>query len=315
MGSWADLRKTGSRIVMPAAGTNRAFDGGAAFPGAPGAVGSRRRGRHAPRREDAAMTPIRLAFCLAAALAAAPALAGDAAWDDIRRMAFGDRAVADEAGFVTLEAPARAHDASIVPIEIIVAPPLGRVATRLTLLIDENPAPVAAEFAFGPAAGREIFLATRVRVDAYSQVRAVVELDDGTLHQAARLVKASGGCAAPASKDAVAALQGLGELRFRVFEGGTPGRGEAQVLVKHPNHSGFAVDQVTLLPVPPHFVDELEVREGDALVFRMTGGISLSENPSVRFSFAPNGADSFSISAGDTKGGAFAHSFPATPGA
>jgi sulfur-oxidizing protein SoxY len=261
------------------------------------------------------MTPIRLALCLVAALAAAPVGAGEAAWDDVRRMAFGDRAVADEAGFVTLEAPARAHDASIVPIEITVTPPLGRVATRLTLLIDENPAPVAAEFAFGPAAGREILIATRVRVDAYGHVRAVVELDDGTLHQAARFVKASGGCASPASKDPAAALAGLGDLRFRVFAGGTPGRGEAQVLVRHPNHSGFAVDQVTLLTVPPHFVDELEVREGDSLVFRMTGGISLSENPSVRFSYAPTGAETFSVSAGDTEGGVFAATFPAVPGA
>jgi sulfur-oxidizing protein SoxY len=268
-----------------------------------------------PDGRNAAMTPTRLALCLAAALATAPALAGEAAWDDIRRMAFGDRAVADEAAFVTIAAPDRAHDAAFVPVEIRVEPPLGRIATKLTLLVDENPAPVAAEFAFGPAAGREIYLGTRLRVDAYSHVRAVVELDDGTLHQAARLVKASGGCAAPASKDAVAAAEGLGKLRFRVFEGGTPGRGEAQLMVKHPNHSGFAVDQVTLLTVPPHFVDEIEVREGDALVFRMTGGISLSENPAIRFSFAPTGAATFEVRAGDTKGGVFAETFAATPGA
>jgi sulfur-oxidizing protein SoxY len=220
--------------------------------------------------------------------------------------------MADGAAFIAIAAPGRAPDAAITPVEIAVAPPEGRAVTRLTLIVDENPAPVAAEFEIGPAMGREIHLSTRLRVDAYSDVRAVVELDDGSLHQANRFVKASGGCSAPASKDAAAAVAAMGQLRFRVFD--SPARPEAQTMVRHPNHSGFQIDQVTLLATPPHFVDMMEVTLGDQLVFRMTGGISLSEDPAIRFGYAPNGAEAFGVRVTDTEGGEFAGSFNARPG-
>jgi len=238
----------------------------------------------------------------------AAAAASPSAWDELRPVLWGDRAVA-EAGFVALDAPVRAHDAAATPVEIAVAPPPGRRVARLTLIVDENPAPVAAEVEIGPAMGRNLRLSTRLRIDAYSHVRAVVELDDGSLHQAARFVKASGGCSAPASKDAAAAQAAMGQLRLRVFDGA-----QAQMMVRHPNHSGFQVDQVTLLHVPPHFVDAMEVRLGAELVFRMTGGISLSEDPSFRFSYVPNGATAFEVRVTDTDGGAFAGAFAATPG-
>lgn len=246
-----------------------------------------------------------IAFTLAPLAAAA---ASPSAWDDLRPALWAERPVA-EADFVTLDAPGRAHDAAATPVEIAVAPPPGRRVARLTLIVDENPAPVAAEFEIGPAMGRELRLSTRLRIDAYSHVRAVVELDDGSLHQAARFVKASGGCSAPASKDAVAAQAAMGQLRFRVFDDA-----EAQMMVRHPNHSGFQVDQVTLLHVPPHFVNAMEVWLGADLVFRMTGGISLSEDPSFRFSYVPNGAPAFEVHVADTDGGAFAGAFAATPG-
>jgi sulfur-oxidizing protein SoxY len=249
----------------------------------------------------------------ALALAAAAQAARADAWAEIRPSLFSDRPVA-EADFIRVDAPARAHDAAVTPVEIAVDPPLGRVVTRLTLIVDENPAPVAFELEPGPGLGRAFTLSTRLRVDAYSHVRVVAELDDGALHQAARFVKASGGCSAPASKDAVAAREGLGEIRFRVFPA-VAGRGEAQLMIRHPNHSGFQVDQVTLLTTPPHFVDDVWVRQGDELVFRLTGGISLSENPSLRFSYVPNGAAAFTAHAEDSEGGVFEAAFPAAPGA
>lgn len=43
-------------------------------------------------------------------------------------------------------------------------------------------------------------LATRVRVDDYSYVRAVAETADGKLHMVKAFVKASGGCSAPPSR-------------------------------------------------------------------------------------------------------------------
>lgn len=258
------------------------------------------------------------AIVVALALSAGPALAEEptaerpsAAWADLRGMLYGERAVADAPAMIAIAAPVRAHDAAVVPIEIAIRPPAGREVARFALIIDENPAPVAAEFEVGDALGREIALSTRIRVNAYSNVRVVAELDDGTLHQSARYVKASGGCAAPALKDAEAALAAAGQMKLRVFEAAAR---EAQVMVRHPNYSGFQIDQVSLLHIPAYYVDGLEVRQGDRLVFRMTGGISLSEDPSIRFRFEGVSDEPFTVRATDNSGATFEGVFPAHAG-
>lgn len=256
----------------------------------------------------------------AGSTAAFPAFAQDGtaerpseAWSDLRGMIYGDRAVADAPEMISIDAPVRAQDAAVVPVEIAITPPPGREVERFSLIIDENPAPVAADFVVGDALGHDIALSTRVRVNAYSNIRVVAELDDGTLHQAARFVKASGGCSAPALKDAEAAMAAAGQMKMRVFEAAAQGR-EAQVMVRHPNNSGFQVDQVTLLPVPAYYVDHLEVTQGDRLVFRMEGGISISEDPTIRFRFAGTSDEPFTVKATDNSGAEFEGVFPAHAG-
>ncbi len=91
----------------------------------------------------------------------------------------------------------------------------------LTLVIDKNPAPVAATFHFGDAAGKgDRMLSTRVRINMYSNVRAVIETTDGKLHMATKFVKASGGCSAPAGKDVDEALANLGKMQIKTFDQG-----------------------------------------------------------------------------------------------
>ena len=270
---------------------------------------------------------LRLGACLAvlSAMAAPPAGADPSrrataeqpseSWSFLKEELFGDRAILDGAGMIDLDAPYRAQDAAIVPIELSIDPGPGRRVTGLTLVIDENPVPVAAAFELGEAMGRPVELSVRVRVDAYSNVRAIAELDDGTLHGFARFVKASGGCSAPALKDQDAAMAALGEIRLRRFataaDGAAAGdeRAEAQVMVRHPNNSGFQMDPVDRTYVPALFVDELAVMQGDALLFRMTGGISISEDPTVRFRYVPDGADAIHVVAGDIDGREFRRSF------
>ena len=76
-----------------------------------------------------------------------------------------------------------------------------RTLKSLTLVIDENPAPVAGKFTVGPRSG-VTSISTRVRVNRYSYVRLVAELSDGQLYGVKTFVKASGGCSAPASSNA-----------------------------------------------------------------------------------------------------------------
>jgi sulfur-oxidizing protein SoxY len=229
-------------------------------------------------------------------------------WTEIRSAIIGDSDPADGAGRLSLVAPTRAEDAAIVPIELRIRIPdddSGRV-TKITLVVDENPAPVAAVFQLGD--GQKAFdVATRVRVDSYTFVRAVATMDDGRLYMTKAYVKAAGGCSAPAAKDPVEARAHLGEMRFRVFAD----RGDAQVQVRHPNYSGLQMDQVTRLYTPAWFVDKLDVRQGEKMLFSMEGGISISEDPTFRFSYGSTG-EPVTVEARDTEGQIFKKTFPGT---
>ena len=85
---------------------------------------------------------------------------------------------------------------------------------------------------------------------------------------------------------------------------------EAQVMIRHPNNSGLQRDQVTLLYVPAFFVRELRVWQGDELVLAMDGGISISQDPNIRFDYLPNGATRFRVEAVDTDGHVFKGEWP-----
>jgi sulfur-oxidizing protein SoxY len=238
------------------------------------------------------------------------------AWPALADDIFKGRPLADGAGLVGLEMPVRAEDAAIVPVTMRVTLPPGdtRYLKTLTLVIDDNPAPVAATFKVGPNAGIST-ISTRVRVDAYTHVHAIAELSDDKLYVVETYVKASGGCSAPAAKNADVAAAGIGQMKFRQFAAATAGPTsaprEAQIMIRHPNNSGLQRDQVTLLYTPPHFVDELSVWQGDALLFSMVGGISVSEDPNFRFTFIPNGAATFRVEAKDTNGQRFRQEWPA----
>lgn len=250
--------------------------------------------------------------CALALPAAAQESAGpeveSAAWAELSQMLFPGETIADAGDMIAIDAPYRAHDAATVPIEIDIKPPLGRVVERFTIVVDENPAPVAAEVEVGPGMGRTVHLATRVRVNAYSNVRVVAELDDGSMAQSARFVKASGGCSAPATRDAEAAMAAAGRMKLKGFAGDAP---EAQLMIRHPNNSGFQIDQVSLLTIPPWFVDTIVVEQDGQLVFRVEGGISLSEDPALRFRYVPNGASAFDVRVEDTEGNVWTEHFPA----
>lgn len=260
------------------------------------------------------------ALLCAAMVVASPALAEKVAaplqpgetWDAIRFDIVGDAEIRDGSALYGFEAPFRASDAAAVPVRITQSPDAPDVR-RMILVVDENPAPVAAEFVFGPAMS-PLELETRVRVDAYTNVRAIVEAMDGTLYMTGRFVRASGGCSAPASKDAAAALAALGQMKVRWFDAdhALPGhRSDAQVMLRHPNYSGLQRDQISLLYIPARFVDTLEVRQDDALLFTMEGGISISEDPAFRFRYIDSGAGVISVTATDTDGKTFTGDFRA----
>lgn len=225
-------------------------------------------------------------------------------WQQVRDSLFAGRPITTPADDVLqLEAPARAEDAAIVPIVVKTGFPQtpAHYLRRLYLMIDNNPSPVGAIFDFTPASGRAD-IETRVRIDAYTHVRAIAETNDGRLYMSTRFVKASGGCSAPPGKDAQAALATLGRMRLRVE--GTPTIGHpalAQLMVSHPNHSGLAMDQLTRHYTPAHYVREIRASYAGMPVLTATVDFTISENPNLRFYFLPEGDGELKVEVVDSK--------------
>lgn len=231
-------------------------------------------------------------------------------WPGLVQDIFNNRPMNDGAGVIAIEMPYRAEDAAIVPVTLRtqLPPTDGRRVVTITLVIDQNPAPMAARFELGPDA-HVSEISTRVRVNNYTNVHAVAELSDGKLYVTKTFVKASGGCSAPAAKDADEARARLGQMKYRQFaqpgQAVTDGTREAQIMIGHPNNSGLQMDQLTQLYIPAFFVNELKLWQDDSLVLTMEGGISISEDPNIRFTYVSNGAKRFRAEARDTSGHVF----------
>ncbi|WP_333833784.1 quinoprotein dehydrogenase-associated SoxYZ-like carrier [Rubrimonas sp.] len=238
-------------------------------------------------------------------LAATPHLAAaEPAWPWLRDELFADRAIEAASGAVTLDAPARAADDRAVPISVAAQLPQGAAIRRISLLIDDNPAPVSAVIDLAEPRRAASFAFT-MRLNGPSPVRAVVESADGALFMAETLVKSSGlgACAAPPGVDAVAAMATLGDMTLIAD---APGR--LRLSVSHPSYSGMQMDQITLLYTPARHVRTLEVGADEAPLFTVTGSISLSENPEFGFD-TPLGANTLRVRMTDTDGAAFERRF------
>ena len=239
--------------------------------------------------------------------APAPLIASEA-WDELAPSILQGVVPIAADGALALEAPTRAEDAATVPIHLL-QPEGAPWIQDLTLVIDENPSPVAADITFGEAM-MPLDFELRIRVNQYSNVRAIARTELGEALMTGAFVKATGGCSAPATRSPEEALAGMGEMRLRQFDGTEGDRREAQVMIRHPQYSGLQRDQVTQLWIPAHFIDRLEVRQGDEMLFTLTGGISISENPVFRFRYIDNGAPGFEVRMTDTQGNVFEQTLP-----
>lgn len=227
---------------------------------------------------------------LAAAAADDSANSDTEIWRKVRADLFGDRPISDDAatGRIVVEMPARAADAAVVPLAIRVkSSPNDASTKKLYVVIDRNPSPIAGIFEFGEGSGSPE-LETRVRIEEYTWVRVIAERADGTLLVAQRFIKAAGGCSAPAGKSLAERLAGMGQMKWRIDPPADPSAPvSVQLMIRHPNNSGLAMDQLTHLYEPPYYVRNVRVTRGDELVFSADVDFSISENPAFRFTLRP----------------------------
>jgi sulfur-oxidizing protein SoxY len=263
-------------------------------------------GQHAPTLALVALSALLLAVRADIAVAADPD-----PWPGLVADIFGARQIIENDQAFSLHAPENAEDAALVPVTIRMPPDVANQAKSLTLIVDRNPAPVAATFRFGeaykaaPEVGERI-ISTRLRVESFAKVRAVLETADGRLHMAARFVAGSGGCSGQGVRDHDEAIAQLGAVKVDLVSDSNrePAWREGTVMIRHPNFTGMQLNSKGTY-TPARFVDVIEVKRGDELLFRVDGGISIAENPHIRFNLAAAPGENITLFASDIDGATF----------
>jgi sulfur-oxidizing protein SoxY len=225
-------------------------------------------------------------------------------WDLLSAKLFNGRKLKAGREVVQLTVPLRAAYGASVPVKVVsmLAQTPQLHVRRMWVVVDKNPSPLAATLDLTTDIGQADF-ETRLRVDEYSHVRVVSELSNGELHTDSRYVKTSGGCSAPPNRDS---LHLIGKTLFKLPESTKFNQTNvAEVTVVHPNDTGFELNNVTVMFIPPHFVRSIKVTYDKRKLFDADVDFSLSENPTLRFNFLPRGPGELRAEVADSKDAQF----------
>lgn len=205
---------------------------------------------------------------------------------------------------IDMKTPYRSEDAAFTPVSITAASAqsAAHYIQDIYVFVENNPQPLVGVFHLTPALGRAD-LALRVRVDQYTNIRAVAVLNTGEHHLVTNYVKAQGGCSAPAASDFHKAMENIGKMRFRARAAdGDADLMIGQFMLSHPNVTGMQKDQKTQRVRPEHYVKTIKLYQGDRLLLSAQTGFSVSEDPSFRFFFKAAGTGEFRAEVEDSKG-------------
>jgi len=244
-----------------------------------------------------------------------PVFAGDVEIDIwatfLKPKYFDDTDLIESHTIFEMKTPVRAEDAAFTPVSITANIPQtsDRYIEKIYLFVEKNPQPLAGVFRLTPAVGRAD-LAMRVRVDMYTNIRSVAVLNTGQHYLVTSFVKAHGGCSAPLASDYEKAMTRIGTMRFRTL--GNRGNSDlllGQFMLSHPNITGMQKDQKTQLVRPAHFVRTIKLYQGTTLLVDAETGFSVSEDPTFRFFFRPEGTTKLRAEVTDSKGLSWKESF------
>ncbi|MCK5728300.1 MAG: quinoprotein dehydrogenase-associated SoxYZ-like carrier [Methylococcales bacterium] len=220
----------------------------------------------------------------------------------LKKNYFSGKNIQESSDVIELKTPYRAEDPALVPIKIIskIKQTKEKYIKKITVFVDKNPYPFVGEFELTPETGKAD-LAMRIRVNTYSYIRAIAEMNTGELYMNKQFVKASGGCSAPIGADLEAAMKRLGKIKFKVGKELPIGKPTlAQLLISHPNITGMQMDQVTRFVKKSHFMDKLTVTFNDKPILTAKTDIAISADPNFRFYFIPKAAGILKAQFSDT---------------
>jgi len=109
---------------------------------------------------------------------------------------FGGRPIKDGSSVIKMDLPLIAENGAVVPITVEVQSPMAPTSyvKNIYIISDRNRRPMNARFSLTPEMGAAA-IGANLRLNETGDVRAIVELNDGTLLMAKREVKVTvGGC-------------------------------------------------------------------------------------------------------------------------
>jgi sulfur-oxidizing protein SoxY len=109
---------------------------------------------------------------------------------------FAGRTIKDGAASIKMDLPLIAENGAVVPLTVEVEGSMTpqSYVKAVYIISDKNRRPLNAKFNLTPAMG-QAYVGTNLRLGETTDVRAVIEMNDGTLLQAKREVKVTvGGC-------------------------------------------------------------------------------------------------------------------------
>jgi len=112
---------------------------------------------------------------------------------------FGNRPLQPGDGKIKLELPLIAEDGGNVAISVDANLPVSGMprVSNIYIVSDKNRRPMLAKFSFTPESGKA-FIATSVRLATTTDVRAIMEMSDGTLYVVSKNVRVTiSGCDLP----------------------------------------------------------------------------------------------------------------------
>ena len=230
-------------------------------------------------------------------------------WGVIKQNLFGDDPSIQTDDLITLSTPKRAANAAVVPIGIQanIEQDDDVYIRKIYLVIDNNPSPLAAVFTLTRLSGLAD-LSTFIRINAYSNVRVIAETSDGKLHMAVNFVKASGGFSiAPEINDG---KENNKPGTMLLTQSKDQDMTKVQFIIKHPNHSGLQIDQLSRQWIPAYDITDINFSLNHQNLLSFAGGISMSKNPAFSFYFKANTQGAIQARANDSQGHAFIQQWP-----
>lgn len=215
---------------------------------------------------------------------------GSPMWDAYARTLFGNDPVRFD-DRVSLDMPLLAENQRVFPVTID-ARGLTDVK-RIVLFADLNPIGIAVDYALDGAAP---YLATRIKLDQRTPVRAAVQRADGSWLVAAHWIDAAGGgCSAPP----VSRVKGdwaehLGEIRGRRWREAEGGQ-RLRIGLRHPMDTGLVEN------IPAYHLETLDVSDtqGRSLA-RLRMWAAVAEDPALTLIL--DGTAPLAVEARDTNG-------------